>query len=251
MQAAAPRSLWADEIVNMDETDVAFSGWFWSLVSSISPRRHPDSQWLCDSSVDCSIIQSASALPTIRHRWGERGGCRRKFSVHPLRRKHRWQAWNRGGHLASFSIQSGNSCCKNFGLSWHVLLSTSSQFVFLHSWHAGNTSGAGLKIRIPLEIQFEAAGCHVLCSFCDMNTADSPMGWFNLTQKVKILRCEGWMLKRAELGGRRRWRCAFRLWGSEGGSLRTPKSPDSGAIFVHKSLCCPHRGVTWGSDKED
>lgn len=64
---------------------------------------------------------------------------------------------------------------------------------------------------------------YVLCSFCDMNTADSPMGWFNLTQKVKILRCEGWMLKRAELGGRRRWRCAFRLWGSEGGFFENTK----------------------------
>lgn len=43
-----------------------------------------------------------------------------------------------------------NSSCKNIGLGWRVLLSTFSQFVFLHSQCAGDASGAGLKLWIHL-----------------------------------------------------------------------------------------------------
>lgn len=39
---------------------------------------------------------------------------------------------------------------------------------------------------------------HVL-RFCEVKAADSLTGWFNLAQKVEILRCGGMMLKRAEV----------------------------------------------------
>lgn len=42
---------------------------------------------------------------------------------------------------------------------------------------------------------------HVLSGLCDVNAADSLTCWFNLTQKVEILRCGGWILKRAEVVG--------------------------------------------------
>lgn len=45
------------------------------------------------------------------------------------------------------------------------------------------------------------AVAHVLSGFCDVNAADLLTGWFNLAQKVEILRCGGMMLKRAEVLG--------------------------------------------------
>lgn len=128
MQAAAACSLWVDEIVNMDETNVAFFGWFWSLVSCISPCGTPAAS---DSVILLLTVQLFSLLPHCQRSdtRGGRGGCggRSPWStVHPPKWKRRWQAPNSWGHLASFSIQGGNSCCKNFGLSWHVLLLASS-----------------------------------------------------------------------------------------------------------------------------
>lgn len=85
-----------------------------------------------------------------------------------------------------------------------------------------------------------------------MNAADSLTCWFNLTQKDEILRCGGWILKRAEVvGGVGDGDVLSNCGVLRGGSLRIATSPDSRAFLctvcahsVQKPLCCPHKGVT-------
>lgn len=77
---------------------------------------------------------------------------------------------------------------------------------------------------------------HVLSSHCDVNAADSLFCWFNLTQKVEILRCGGWILKRAEVVGGEGDGDVLSNCGVLRGFFENSNESRQSSIFVH-NLC--------------